>query len=802
MDGEVNDQCRDMSFGMATLDTTVDATLVRMPRPTTYYNGTDDGSKKNGTLFNDAIAAAQAAGINTSGYTHRCIMMKGIGMGYCGLATVGGGKIWLPCHGSKVIVHELGHNFGVGHASFHSPTNGNDPLGAGTTSEYGDNTDIMGGGGVSAGHFHPQFKTRLSWLSGTQRHNFNSENTNNTYRIHRFDHPDTDEVNEKRAIRVYRGTNNEYLWIGYRQRYGGTNFQNYLKGAQIHWQKAGSNKSWLIDVTAGGGKNNSGLGVGRTFSDTRRDLHITTLQRGGGSPDQWLDVQVRRGPFAGNNPPTINLLHALTMVPVNTSMTVGAIAADPDGDALAYYFDFNEGQVIGNDGTAASRNYTWTSKGSKNLTLTVSDRKGLVAKQSVNVTVHDKINPPGNVQASDGSHQGVVEISWNNVSAASNYAVFRSPSSSVLEAEQVGTSSGLSFSDAGAVPNVTYHYWVQSLGSDAASILSGSDSGSALPPVPELDLSSSAEVKVMWEAPPTLIAYVVYRGTAPDPAQAQRLGGSTSDFFSDTRAIAGELYYWFIQPGGSGPLSEPVAGRRIFEVPANFALSQSSENEISMAWSLPSGQVEGYEIRRSTVNDVDSAEVIATPTLGVLSHVDSSAPRGAGLYYWIRAKSSTTTGEWSAAESLFSMKQSFAEFTESYGLIGEDAEPGRDVDNDGFTTFEEWAQGGFDPTRSAEAPLLIQRFQTIGGTEYFTAAYLRIPGGSEDGSMYRQAAVNYEGEGGATPDNWDQATVSALPPADLPAPPTGYEWGCFRLPQSSDATADGFLKITLSAPEP
>ena len=166
MDGEVNDQCRDMSFGAVTLDTAVEPTLVRMPQPTTYYNGTDDGSKKNGALFNDAIAAAQAAGINTSGYTHRCIIMKGIGMGYCGLATVGGGKIWLPCHGSKVIVHELGHNFGVGHASFHDPNDDNDPLGAGSSSEYGDNTDIMGGGGVSAGHFHPQFKTKLSWLAG------------------------------------------------------------------------------------------------------------------------------------------------------------------------------------------------------------------------------------------------------------------------------------------------------------------------------------------------------------------------------------------------------------------------------------------------------------------------------------------------------------------------------------------------------------------------------------------------------------------------------------------------------------
>ena len=639
-------------------------------------------------------------------------------------------------------------------------------------------------------------------MPGSQRYNFNSGNTNNTYRIYRFDHPDTDEANDKRAIRVYRGTNNEYLWIGYRQRYGGSNFQNYLKGAQIHWQKAGKNKSWLIDVTAGGGKNNSGLGVGRTFSDTRKDLHITALERGGGGPNQWLDVQVRRGPFPGNSPPTINLLHALTKVPVNTSMTVGAIAADSDGDALAYSFNFKDGQVIGNDGTAASRNYTWTSKGNKNFTLTVSDRKGMVATQTVNLSVHNKINPPGNVQASDAAHEAVVEVSWSNVSAASYYAVFRSPSASVLEAEQVGTSSSLRFGDTGAVPNTTYHYWVQALDDDAASTLSASDSGSALPPVPTLDLSSAAAVKVMWQVPPTPTAYVVYRGTTTDPSQALRLGGTTDGFFLDSTAVAGKDYYWFIQPGGSGAISEPVAGRRIFEVPADFAVTQSSENEIAMTWSLPPGEVEGFEIRRSTVNDVNAAAVIAEPALGTQSHVDSTLPRGVQVFYWIRAKSATTDGEWSAAESVFSMRQSFAEFTNDHGLTGEDAKPGRDLDDDGFTTFEEWAQGGFDPTRSAEAPPLIQRFQTIGGSEYFTVAYLRIPGGSEAGSVYRQAAVHYEGKGGATPDNWDQVPVAAAPPADLPAPPDGYEWGCFRLPQASDAAADGFLKVNLSTPLP
>ena len=168
-------------------------------------------------------------------------------MGYCGLATVGGNKILLPCHGSKVIVHELGHNFGLAHASFWSSTS-QDPVDpGGSSSEYGDNTSIMGGGGVTSGHFHVQGKRKLGWLNSGSQYTVDDSDSSQVLRIFRFDHEDTAAANAKRAIRVQKGFD-ELYWLGYRQRFTGSSFQNYQKGIQIHWEQTGKSKSWLVDT--------------------------------------------------------------------------------------------------------------------------------------------------------------------------------------------------------------------------------------------------------------------------------------------------------------------------------------------------------------------------------------------------------------------------------------------------------------------------------------------------------------------------------------------------------------------------
>ncbi len=656
MDGEVHDQVASMSYHKTGIDATVHPTVFRMPRPASYYNGTDDGSKKNGTLFNDAIALANAAGLNTGSYNHRCIMFKGIGMGYCGLATVGGSKVWLPCHSSKVIVHELGHNFGLGHASLWTSDDAN-PVGAGSSSEYGDNTDIMGGGGVSSGHFHVQGKRKLNWLESDQYHNIGTNAGTRQLRIHRFDHEDTALANAKRAIRVTKGSS-EYYWIGYRQRFTANKHDFYEKGVQLVWQQPNKSKSWLIDLNSGGGKDNAGLPIGKTYSDATAKIHITTLKRGGSNPNQWIDVQVNTGDFAGNNAPTA-VLNLPSRVPVNTAITFGATAEDPDGDAMSYFFGDGDGLVFGNDGSLSSRTKTWTSIGSETITLTVSDKKGGEVTRTKTIQVVAAIPAPASLTASDGEFSDKVELSWSAVSGATSYVVYRSKTTSSGGATAVATVGAVtSFNDGGAVPGEIFTYWVQALSSNQASALSPADTGNRAlgPPVKPGGFTISKggrpdSVIMMWSDDPTATAFDILRNANGDQGSAEVVGSTTTGLFIDNTALSGVLYtYWISARNAQGStVSDSGTGWVKMGSPQNVAASDRfSSDSITISWDEVNG-AEDYEVYRNFSANSGGALIGEITGTQFIDHVSGGLEEH---WYSVKARHSIMgTSDYSLADS-------------------------------------------------------------------------------------------------------------------------------------------------------
>ncbi len=146
----------------------------------------------------------------------------------------------------------------------------------------------------------------------------------------------------------------------------------------------------------------------------------------------------------------------------------------------------------------------------------------------------------------------------------------------------------------------------------------------------------------------------------------------------------------------------------------------------------------------------------------------------------------------------------FGEFAADHGLSGADAEPGADPDNDTFSTFEEWTQGGTDPTDATSRPPLIARIQSIGADDYFTISYLRFFGGNENGADYEHEWATYSTQGTLDLESglWPDTPISTTPPADLSPAPDGYQWGCVRLPVSTDDSALGFMQLRVTPPTP
>lgn len=86
------------------------------------------------------------------------------------------------------------------------------------------------------------------------------------------------------------------------------------------------------------------------------------------------------------------------------------------------------------------------------------------------------LDPPANVQASDGTYSDKVRITWNAVTGATNYQVLRSPSPDGVKIN-LGSPAGTTFDDTTPTPNVTYYYFVQACQNTVCSDFSDFDTG-------------------------------------------------------------------------------------------------------------------------------------------------------------------------------------------------------------------------------------------------------------------------------------------------------------------------------------
>lgn len=409
-----SDQILAMSYGKTWVVSAASTNLYTLPQTAAHYaNGGVNGL--NSDLIRDARNTFRAnksgadAAINIGpvsnntngdggglgGYQIVGITFSSIGMTsgtvlYAGLASNNGGNLWMQGNNSaSVYTHEWGHNYGLSHASSWDTTDGS-VVGAGASTEYGDLFDIMGDGKVPQGHFHPQGKSKLNWLTSTQWTDATASGSA-THRVHRIDDPSTTSTT-KRGLRITKSAtpgSEEYYWLGYRPAYAENNYLQ--KGAYLNWQQPATTKCWVLDTTPGStdGKKDGSVDIGRTYADTAANVFVTPLSTGGTGADRYLDVRVNLGPFPGNNAPAANPISGPATLAARTSGSYSFSATDGDADPLAYWWNMQNGIVNDN---AASISTTWTVGGTYSVTAVASDMKGGQGTVIKAVTVTDPID--------------------------------------------------------------------------------------------------------------------------------------------------------------------------------------------------------------------------------------------------------------------------------------------------------------------------------------------------------------------------------------------------------------------------
>ncbi len=295
---------------------------------------------------------------------------------------------------------------------------------------------------------------------------------------------------------------------------------------------------------------------------------------------------------------------------------------------------------------------------------------------------------PTGVSATDGDYSNKVVVSWNSVTEANTYSVYRSTSAvgggacseTPSDYTNIGTGiSGLSFDDSAVADDNVYCYAVRSVNAAGSSDYSDKDkgnrdaSGVAVPSAPDniaATNNQANQITVSWDrADAHAATYRVYRSTSASGSYGDYIGsvsdtGLDSYTFADTTAngiTTDTTYYFKVRADGAGgvsSLSVHAQGMALPAVPPAPTIGASdgaSWNSISIIWSEAARAVT-YTLFRSESSSGpwDETTRIATRLTGT-TYVDTTrnitTDYGKTYYYAVRGINSGGDGVLSSPDA-------------------------------------------------------------------------------------------------------------------------------------------------------
>jgi hypothetical protein len=329
-----------------------------------------------------------------------------------------------------VAVHELGHNFGVGHASSLTCTSGDDRIAFSTdcsSYEYGDPYDVMGYGGSRL--MHAWHRWELDLLAESE---VRTVTTSGNYRLS----PVQFSGDGPRMLRIPR-PNGGYYFLEIRQSFG--TFDDFgaeappVNGVSIRTASTlVEAKTKLIDTAPETCTfNDAPLIEGQTFGDVINRISITTI----GVDSTGADVEIRFGnatlagtssgsptvsPAADTSPPTIVPRVSVTQV-TGRQVAVNWPAADDDV-GVDHYVVSVDGEVVGKTCDLMLRSLRLTDGRTYQVGVKAVDAAGNVGPlQTTSYAVPDFTSPTLPSQVSATVEQESVTLRWS--AGADNVAV-------------------------------------------------------------------------------------------------------------------------------------------------------------------------------------------------------------------------------------------------------------------------------------------------------------------------------------------------------------------------------------------
>ena len=176
---------------------------------------------------------------------------------------------------------------------------------------------------------------------------------------------------------------------------------------------------------------------------------------------------------------------------VNNSLSFEAAATDPEGGSMTYQFDWGDGITSSYGGATQTHNYS--TAGTYSVRARAKDGSGNVSEWSgvlsVSVTAEPVVGSPPqapqNPEASDGTYEDKIVITWNSSPGATGYEVWKYARDDSLgqSAIKVATLGNVTrYEDSAVSQGIEYTYWVKATNIWGASSFGLQAHGSLKPP--------------------------------------------------------------------------------------------------------------------------------------------------------------------------------------------------------------------------------------------------------------------------------------------------------------------------------
>ena len=247
-----------------------------------------------------------------------------------------------------------------------------------------------------------------------------------------------------------------------------------------------------------------------------------------------------------------------------------------------------------------------------------------------------------------------IKVTWNSVSGATNYKVYRS-TSSYGTYSYIDKTYSTSYSDYSVSEGTTYYYKVSaensagesSQSSYASAKIASTVSKPSTPTGLSAKMTSAFTIELTWNSVSGAESYVVYRSTSSYGTYS-KVGDTYSTSYTDMVSANTTYYYKVSAKNSAGESSQSsyvsVSVDVDLDAPTNVsAYYMSYGNKVQVTWNEPALATD-YVIYRSKSRNSGYTKV-GESSYGV--YVDEKLPSGDEyyLYYKVKAKSSNFNAE-------------------------------------------------------------------------------------------------------------------------------------------------------------